>query len=99
MESVLEEYRASLEDLTFNSKPLINMLTVLAEENYSYASDLVKLIESQVYQVSFFPAMYFCLQILGYTRANESPLFLIKIMLLSKDSLVEVIFVVKVENK
>lgn len=54
MESVLEEYRSSLEELTFNSKPLINMLTVLAEENYSYASDLVRLIESQVYQVCLY---------------------------------------------
>ncbi|XP_039248290.2 uncharacterized protein LOC120326123 [Styela clava] len=50
MDSVLEEYRSSLTDLTFNSKPLINMLTVLAEENYSHAPDLVRIIENQVYQ-------------------------------------------------
>ena len=54
MESVLAEYKASLAELTFNSKPHINMLTILAEENVSYASDIAKLIECQIFQVRFF---------------------------------------------
>jgi len=51
MESVLSEYEASLADLTFNSKPHINMLTVLAEENVSFASDIVKIIETRLFEV------------------------------------------------
>ena len=53
MDSVLSEYQASLAELTFNSKPHINMLTVLAEENVHYASDIVKIIEKQLSQVRF----------------------------------------------
>lgn len=54
MDSVLSEYQASLAELTFNSKPHINMLTVLAEENVHYASDIVKIIEKQLNQVKLF---------------------------------------------
>ena len=53
MESVLAEYQASLAELTFNSKPHINMLTILAEENVSYASDIAKIIEKQIFQASY----------------------------------------------
>nr|NP_001041468.1 zinc finger protein 55 [Ciona intestinalis]FAA00090.1 TPA: zinc finger protein [Ciona intestinalis] len=51
MDSVLAEYEASLAELTFNSKPHINMLTVLAEENVNHASDIALIIKSQLYQV------------------------------------------------
>lgn len=51
MESVLSEYKASLDELTINSKPHINMLTMLAEENVNYASDIVKIIKNQIYTV------------------------------------------------
>uniref|UniRef100_UPI00358F5D9B pre-mRNA cleavage complex 2 protein Pcf11-like n=1 Tax=Myxine glutinosa TaxID=7769 RepID=UPI00358F5D9B len=47
-EDVCEEYKSSLADLTFNSKPHINMLTILAEENLQYATDIVKIIEAQI---------------------------------------------------
>lgn len=46
-----EEYKESLEDLTFNSKPLINVLTMLAEENSQHASSITKLIATRVRQV------------------------------------------------
>ncbi|XP_077402073.1 pre-mRNA cleavage complex 2 protein Pcf11 [Vanacampus margaritifer] len=42
------EYQSSLEDLTFNSKPHINMLTILAEENVNFAKDIVAIIEAQI---------------------------------------------------
>eukprot|EP00117_Sycon_ciliatum_P013236 scpid37369/ scgid13973/ Pre-mRNA cleavage complex 2 protein Pcf11; Pre-mRNA cleavage complex II protein Pcf11 len=51
MEEFASEYKASLEDLTFNSKPVINTLTILADENKKYASVVVKLIEGRIKQV------------------------------------------------
>ena len=50
-EAICEDYESSLEDLTFNSKPLINVLTMLAEENSQYASSITKLIANRIYQV------------------------------------------------
>lgn len=50
-QSIVEEYASSLEDLTFNSKPLINVLTMLAEENSRYAASVTKLIEERIYKV------------------------------------------------
>ena len=45
MDDPLDEYRSSLEDLTFNSKPHINVLTILAEENKDHAEKVVQLVE------------------------------------------------------
>lgn len=50
-EAICGEYESSLEDLTFNSKPLINVLTMLAEENSQFASSITKLIANRIYQV------------------------------------------------
>ncbi|XP_062495043.1 pre-mRNA cleavage complex 2 protein Pcf11 isoform X3 [Pezoporus occidentalis] len=47
-EDACRDYQSSLEDLTFNSKPHINMLTILAEENVPFAKDIVSLIEAQI---------------------------------------------------
>ncbi|XP_077360992.1 pre-mRNA cleavage complex 2 protein Pcf11 isoform X2 [Festucalex cinctus] len=47
-EDACREYQSSLEDLTFNSKPHINMLTILAEENVNFAKDIVAIIEAQI---------------------------------------------------
>uniref|UniRef100_A0A1A8SA63 Pre-mRNA cleavage complex 2 protein Pcf11 n=2 Tax=Nothobranchius rachovii TaxID=451742 RepID=A0A1A8SA63_9TELE len=47
-EDACREYQSSLEDLTFNSKPHINMLTILAEENVQFAKDIVAIIEAQI---------------------------------------------------
>ncbi|KAM9846851.1 pre-mRNA cleavage complex 2 protein Pcf11 isoform 2-T2 [Aulostomus maculatus] len=47
-EDACREYQSSLEDLTFNSKPHINMLTILAEENINFARDIVAIIEAQI---------------------------------------------------
>ncbi|XP_061199315.1 pre-mRNA cleavage complex 2 protein Pcf11 isoform X3 [Neopsephotus bourkii] len=50
-EDACRDYQSSLEDLTFNSKPHINMLTILAEENVPFAKDIVSLIEAQIAKV------------------------------------------------
>ena len=49
----IDDYKSSLADLTFNSKPLINMLTMLAEENVQYAPLIVQAIENHIQQVDF----------------------------------------------
>jgi pre-mRNA cleavage complex 2 protein Pcf11 len=38
------QYRHALRDLTFNSKPIINNLTMLAHENVAYASTVVQVL-------------------------------------------------------
>lgn len=50
-EDACQEYQSSLEDLIFNSKPHINMLTILAEENLHFAKDIVAIIEAQIIKV------------------------------------------------
>lgn len=50
-EEGVEEYKTSLEDLTVNSKPLINALTMLAEDNMAHAADIVQAIESRIRKV------------------------------------------------
>jgi len=55
----VEEYRSSLCDLTFNSKPLINMLTMLAEDNEQHADQIVQVIEEHLQKVSSFDFVSF----------------------------------------
>lgn len=60
-EDICEEYRSSLADLTCNSKPLISMLTMLAEDNLENAREIVKVIESHLQKVGpeiKLPVMY-----------------------------------------
>ncbi|XP_058455421.1 uncharacterized protein LOC131432880 [Malaya genurostris] len=45
------EYLSSLADLNVNSKPLINMLTLLAEDNLNYATIIVNTIEKRLDKV------------------------------------------------
>ncbi|XP_059109595.1 pre-mRNA cleavage complex 2 protein Pcf11-like [Peromyscus eremicus] len=47
LEDICRDYQSSLENLTFNSKPHINMLTIVAEENLPFAKEIVSLIEAQ----------------------------------------------------
>ena len=51
-QKVAEEYLSSLADLNMNSKPLINMLTILAEENIEYAAVIVKVVEQHIAKVN-----------------------------------------------
>lgn len=46
------EFASSLRDLTTNSKTLINMLTILAEESRDHAAKIVEAIESYLRTVS-----------------------------------------------
>ncbi|XP_071452534.1 uncharacterized protein Pcf11 isoform X2 [Hetaerina americana] len=48
---VADEYASSLADLTVNSKPLINMLTILAEENIDHAPAIVQAVEKHLTKV------------------------------------------------
>lgn len=50
-EEIKAEYASSLGDLTFNSKPLINVLTMLADENSPNAKVIVEAIEEQLSKV------------------------------------------------
>lgn len=46
-----DEYISSLMDLNVNSKPLINMLTMLAEDNLECGHVIVRAIEKHLSQV------------------------------------------------
>ena len=48
---ILSEYETSLKELTSTSKPLINMLTMLADDNKVYAASIVRLVERRLLQV------------------------------------------------
>ncbi|OQR79525.1 hypothetical protein BIW11_05677 [Tropilaelaps mercedesae] len=50
MEDTASEYASSLHDLTTNSKPLISMLTMLADEYRPCATSIVKVIEDYLKQ-------------------------------------------------
>ena len=50
-EEVVEDYKSSLADLAINSKPLINMLTMLADENKEFGPQIVQAIESHIIKV------------------------------------------------
>lgn len=50
---VEDEYLSSLMDLNVNSKPLINMLTMLAEDNLECAPVIVRAIEKHITQVFY----------------------------------------------
>lgn len=48
---IAESYLSSLVDLTTNSKPLINMLTMLAEENIEHGQTIVDAVEQRIAKV------------------------------------------------
>lgn len=50
---IAEEYASSLSDLRMNSKPLINMLTILAEENIVHADVIVDTVEKHLEKVTW----------------------------------------------
>lgn len=56
---IADEYLSSLVDLNINSKPLINMLTILAEENIEHGQVIVDAVEQHIAKVF----IYFILNI------------------------------------
>jgi len=77
---VAEEYFNALADLNINSKPLINMLTMLAEENSAYAPIIVQCIERQLHKVFklYNSNEYFKVITEGYSLHCEPKLFAFK---------------------
>lgn len=79
---VSEEYSNALADLNINSKPLINMLTMLAEENSAYAPIIVQCIERQLHKVFklYNSNEYFKVITEGYLSHSNTKLFTIKLI-------------------
>lgn len=48
---IADSYLSSLIDLTINSKPLINMLTILAEENIEHGQAIVNAVQQHIAKV------------------------------------------------
>lgn len=79
---VADEYLSSLADLTLNSKPLITMLTILAEENTEFATYIVETIEKQITTVSAetkLPILYLIDSIVKNVGQAYKALFNVKI--------------------
>lgn len=58
---VVSSYKTALQDLTFNSKPLINVLTMLAEENTDNGLGIVQVICDRIKEVGIdqkLPSLY-----------------------------------------
>lgn len=50
-EDIRQDYEAELESLTFNSKPIISNLTIIAQENLGAAPLLARAIETRILKV------------------------------------------------
>ncbi|XP_014243508.1 uncharacterized protein LOC106663303 isoform X2 [Cimex lectularius] len=75
---VAEEYTSSLNDLTVNSKPLINMLTMLAEDYIEHAPIIVKAVEVHLQKVQGdvkLPVLYLIDSIVKNVKRDYIPLF------------------------
>lgn len=51
LSEVTQQYADGLLGLTFNSKPIINNLTIIAGENIDASAEIVRLIEARIAQV------------------------------------------------
>lgn len=47
-----QDFRNAMNDLRMNSKPLINFLTILAEEKIRNAPQIVRAVEERIFEVS-----------------------------------------------
>lgn len=63
--AILKDYEEALETLTFNSKPLINDLTMAADRYTPLAPQIVGKIESRLFEV-FTSSLYFFLACMPY---------------------------------
>ncbi|KAL5287081.1 hypothetical protein ACFFRR_008182 [Megaselia abdita] len=81
--NIAEEYQSSLQDLNLNSKPLINMLTILAEENINHANVIVDVVEEHILKVApdvKLPILYLIDSIVKNVKSNYVTLFSHKIV-------------------
>ena len=46
-----QDFKVALNDLKLNSKPLINVLTILAEEKIQNAPQIVRAVEERIFEV------------------------------------------------
>lgn len=58
MAEVAEEFAASLSDLTVNSKPHINMLTMLADDHHDYAVLITQTVLNHLQKVNIVLIFY-----------------------------------------
>lgn len=54
LEEVVADYTASLAELRMNKKPLISMLTILAEDYVDHAPSIVEAVETHLRKVNVF---------------------------------------------
>eukprot|EP01113_Clastostelium_recurvatum_P036522 TRINITY_DN5218_c0_g1_i5.p1 TRINITY_DN5218_c0_g1~~TRINITY_DN5218_c0_g1_i5.p1 ORF type:complete len:718 (+),score=131.51 TRINITY_DN5218_c0_g1_i5:28-2154(+) len=78
-----QEYASELSDLTFNSKPIINNLTIIAGENLPAATEIVRVIEERLSKADSdvrLPALYLLDSIIKNVGGPYLPLFSRKIV-------------------
>lgn len=56
-EEIKQDYLSSLSELTFNSRPIIQNLTIIAQENINFAEAITKAMEEHIAKV--------CIQMTG----------------------------------
>lgn len=52
LEAIGEDFYSSLNDLTFNSRPIISTLTIIAQENVQAAPYITRSVERRIEKVS-----------------------------------------------
>jgi hypothetical protein len=60
-QDIINEFTSSLCDLVVNSRPMIQMLTMLADDHSALAPAIVAAIEKRLLQVKNWTVHYFCL--------------------------------------
>lgn len=69
---IAESYLSSLIDLNVNSKPLINMLTMLAEENIEHGQAIVDVVEQRIAKVLIYFYLYIFFHLSLYDGQHET---------------------------
>ncbi len=72
-DAVLRDYELALEDLTFNSKPIINDLTMAADKYKPIAPKIVEKIEARIFEVA--ASLWTILLLLAFLHAFFESLF------------------------